>query len=438
MTPIRRHRLLWLNLSALAASVLMAFGWWAGVGRVSAVSPSQARTMLDDLGTNAILVDVRPAAEFASRHLPGAMNWPWVEVRTAGAMEAIPAELRDKRLLVLCDTGIHSALAVQRMKSWGLRNVWSVRGGMVDWSLFEAAAAGTESRTGSDPAATSPVPKAHAMPLWKQWVVILTAFGVKPLYLLLSLIVMVVIWRRSEADLSALRWGLVWFWGGEQACTANYLLYGGRSELLEYLHDYGMAAGFAFVTWAMMEAMDGRLLRFTAAKERCAALALCGRCVKYADGPCGLRRLFLLFIPAAGLLAILPLTADYKLGAYHSEVLGATVCYSHTITSQLFEMRLCPVVSLVFFAVSWWVLYRGGEKSVSLSKTLFAAGLGPLSFGLLRTFLVATFNDDLMWFETWEEWTELLFVAGTAFVLWVFWPGLASRQQVASSAPVTA
>lgn len=438
MTPIRSCRLLWLNLSALAACVLMAFAWWVGVGRVPAVSPAQARSMLDDSNTHAVLVDVRPAAEFAGRHLPGAVNWPWGEVRAASTSEAIPPELRDKRLLVLCDTGLHSALAVQRMKSWGLEHVWSVRGGMVDWSLLEAATAGTKPQVASSPAGTSSVLTEHQMPPWKQWVVILTAFGVKPLYLLLSLIVIIMIWRCSEPDLTALRWGLIWFWGGEQACTANYLLYGGRSELLEYLHDCGMAVGFAFVTWAVMEAMDGRLLRFTAAKERCAALSLCGRCVKYADVSCGLRRLFLLFIPAAGLLAILPLTADYRLGAYHSEVLGATVCYSHTITSQLFEMRLCPVVSLVFFAVSWWVLYRGGEHSLSLSKALFAAGLGPLTFGLLRTFLVATFNDDLMWFETWEEWTELLFVAGTVFVLWVFWPGLAPRQQVASSAPAAA
>jgi rhodanese-related sulfurtransferase len=433
MTLIPKRNLILVNLVPLTLCALVALVWWLGFGRVPTVTPAQARMMLNDPGTNVALVDVRPASSFATHHLPDAVNWPWPLIRDANGPEGMPAELKERRLLVICETGLSSALAVRKLKTLGVRDVRNVQGGMVNWALAEPDATGTNATPAAAPPARPPAVRAMSVP--KQWTVVITAFGVKPLYLLLSLAVIVVLWRRTEPDLTALCWGMIWFWGGEQACTANYLLYGGLSDLLEYLHNFGMAVGFAFVGWAAMEGMDLRLIRFTAPKDRCAALSLCRRCIKYTEDPCGLRRLFLFAIPATALLALLPLTADFKLAAYRSDVLGSSVCYSHTMASQLFEMRLCPVLALACFAASWLVLRFKRGNPVAPSKLLFAAGLGPLGFSLLRTFLVATFSDDLMWFETWEEWTELLFVLGTAFVLWVFWPGLAPRPEPASSAP---
>ncbi len=260
--------------------------------------------------------------------------------------------------------------------------------------------------------------------LSEQWVVVLTAFVVKPAYMILSLALIIWLWRSGAADLTALRRGLVAFLAGESACAVNYVFLGGRSELWEYLHSYGMVVGFSFVSYALLEGMDQRLIRYSAARDRCAALSLCRACLKYADVPCGLRRLFLFVIPATALLAVLPLTADFRPAVYRSDVLGASVGYSHTLASQWFETRLCPAFALGAFAVSWLVLRFKQDDPVRWSKLLFAAGLGPLGFGLLRTLLVATFREDLMWFETWEEWTELLFVLGVACVLAIFRTGL--------------
>ena len=276
------------------------------------------------------------------------------------------------------------------------------------------------------------------MSLLNQWIVVLTAFGVKPLYLLASLVVVIVLWRRTEPDLTALRWGLIWFWAGEQACTVNWLGYGGAAEGLDYLHQFGMVTGFAFVAWAVMEGLDARLVHFSAAKERCAALALCRRCSKHGDAPCGFRRLFLFSVPAAAVMALLPLTADFRLTSYGSEVLGAKVCYSHTLLSELFELRFCPMLALLFFVASWLVLLLKRNDPVPWSKLLFAAGLGPLGFGTMRLALLGVFSDNLMWFDTWEEWTELLFVLGVAVVLWIFRHGLlAARPETAATAPLT-
>jgi hypothetical protein len=309
------------------------------------------------------------------------------------------------------------------------------------WMGFERVLALTPPAPQSTaPNVTSDSTALRPMTLLNQWIVVVTAFGVKPLYLLVSLGVVIVLWRRTEPDLTALRWGMIWFWAGEQACTINWLGYGGASEGLDYLHQFGMVTGFAFVAWAVMEGLDTRLIHFSAAKERCAALPLCHRCIKYADEPCGFRRLFLFSIPASAVIALLPLTVAFRSTSYSSEVLGSKVCYSHTMLSQLFELRLCPVLALLFFAASWLVLLFKRNDPVPWSKFLFAAGLGPLGFGTMRMALLGVFSDDLMWFDTWEEWTELLFVLGVAVVLWIFRHGLLSErpEALAVAVPATA
>lgn len=424
MIPISKPRLLSLNLAALAVCALMALAWWLGFGRVPTVTPAEARALLDDPQTPAVLVDVRPVSAFMADHLPGAVNWPCDQIHAAKGLEAMPVQLGKRRLLLVCDTGLRSATAARKLTALGVADVWCVQGGLVNWALAASDPDGAQSRPGTATASSISSAAFRPMPVSKQWVVVITAFGVKPVYLLVSFVMIVTLWRRRSPDLVALRWGLIWFWAGEQACTANYLAYGGRSDPLEYLHNFGMVAGFAFVAWAAMEGLDQRLIRFSAAKDRCAALSLCRRCIKYADEPCGLRRLFLFGIPATAVLALLPLTADFKLAAYRSDILGATVCYSHTLASQLFEIRFCPVLALGLFTASWLVLRLKREDPVPLSKLLFAVGLGPLGFSLLRLALVAIFSDDLMWFESWEEWTELLFVVGVACVLWIFRHGL--------------
>ena len=50
----------------------------------------------------------------------------------------------------------------------------------------------------------------------------------------------------------------------------------------------------------------------------------------------------------------------------------------------------------------------------------FAAGAGPLGFGMLRSTLTALYGANLVWFAFWEEATELMFIVGVCFILWVF------------------
>jgi hypothetical protein len=269
------------------------------------------------------------------------------------------------------------------------------------------------------------VPTFRASSVFEQWVVIITGFGIKPAYTLISLVMIISLWRQRAPDLAALRWGLIAFWLGENACAVNYMVFHGNSDLLEYFHNLGMTVCFSFVTYALLEGMDQRLIKYSSDKNRCAALSLCRACIKYdASASCGLRRVFALLIPATVALAIMPLCAELKPTACDISILGTSVCYSETLSDQLFEIRYCPYLAMLLMTASWLVLLFKREEPVPLAKVLFAAGSGPLGFGFMRLFLAAAYHDNLIWFNAWEEITELLFVVAVAFVLWIFRLGL--------------
>ena len=66
------------------------------------------------------------------------------------------------------------------------------------------------------------------------------------------------------------------------------------------------------------------------------------------------------------------------------------------------------------------------SEPVAWSKVLFAAGCGALGFAFFRLILLQVFRDHLVWFSTWEELTELLFIASAGVVLWIFRLGMFS------------
>lgn len=244
----------------------------------------------------------------------------------------------------------------------------------------------------------------HCATRIEEWLVIITAFGVKPAYMLISLASVIWLWRQRSPDLVALRWGLMVFWLGEGACAVNFVVFQGYSNLWEYFHNFGMAVGFSFVTYALLEGMDRRLIKYSAAKDRCAALSLCRACIKYDTGvPCGLRRMFTLVIPATIVVAFIPLSVDLKPAVYDTSVMGSSVHYAEALSDQLFEIRYCPALAILLLTASWLVLLFKREEPVPPAKVLFAAATGPLGFGFMRLFLVAAYRENAVWANAWRK-----------------------------------
>ncbi len=77
------------------------------------ISSEDAR---DLLGLGALVVDVRSTAEYDRGHVPGSLNLP-MHLIPALAGERLPA---DRPLLVCCESGSRSAMAVQYLRRLGL------------------------------------------------------------------------------------------------------------------------------------------------------------------------------------------------------------------------------------------------------------------------------------------------------------------------------
>lgn len=83
------------------------------------------------------LIDVREPAEFATYHIPGAVNVPLAQVSADLA-------LRNELLVFVSDGGIHAAQAWMLFKAMGYRSVYMLFGGIEEWKekvLFPVAPA---------------------------------------------------------------------------------------------------------------------------------------------------------------------------------------------------------------------------------------------------------------------------------------------------------
>ena len=97
-------------------------------GSYRQINMGEAITMMEE-ESDYIILDVRTAAEFAEKHIPGALNIPNETIGT----EPIP-ELPDKDQLILvyCRSGNRSKQASEKLVALGYTNIVEF-GGINDW-----------------------------------------------------------------------------------------------------------------------------------------------------------------------------------------------------------------------------------------------------------------------------------------------------------------
>ena len=117
-----------LNMTAIEATnrgrVDMA---WA----MLTTSPAVRDVNLDELRarpSDAVVVDVREPEEFASGHVPSAVNLPQADLATR--LNEVP---RDRPVFVICQGGFRSLRAAQFLSQCGIADVANVKGGTEAW-----------------------------------------------------------------------------------------------------------------------------------------------------------------------------------------------------------------------------------------------------------------------------------------------------------------
>lgn len=402
------------------------------LGVVPTLTPDAAQAKLAAASAVA-LVDVRRPDEFAVQHVPCAHNLPYAQIAVLNAAAELPPALRDKTLLLLCNSGLLSALATHKLTQLHVQ-AFNVEGGMQKWiaaSLPRVSGANGAVRPPDQEAGAGQalfIPGAFRVSPWyEQLAATLSGFAFKPVYMLLSLILAYALRKRRELDLAALRWALLFFFAGEFFCYANFFAYRDDSYLFEYLHSYGMVLAFAFGTFAFFEGVDTRVIFLSDERHKCAALSLCKQCIKYNETFCRLRRVFQVMIPACIIMALLPFGAAPSAVSYNTVIGQLPYNYSHPVLHQLYEIWFCPALAIALFSGSWLILCFKKNAALLHAKIYFCAGLGFFMFGYLRLIFLAAFRDNLVWFGFWEEVTEFLGIAAVAIVLWIFRQGLFTK-----------
>ena len=419
---ISKEKILIIAIIALIGMLPICIYWFSS-GQY-AIRPDQAKVLLNTPNTNALLVDIRSPEDFKADHIDGAASWPFADIMRLSSKDQLPQAFKDKQLLLICRAGVSSIDALKHLQSIGITDAKSVRGGLQEWIAHTACNADCIFERFQAPVGQYSGFPTYRMPYYEQLAQVISGFGVKPFYSFLAMGIAILLWKRKEHDLAALKWSMIFFFIGENFCAANYLLFADKSYLSEYLHGFGMLLAFSFVTYALFEGIDGRILHLSDPDKKCAAIGLCRKCIKYENVPCGLRRTFYLAIPAMAVIAMMPLFADWHSGSYNAMIFGKSYNYSHFIVYQQFERLFCPLTAIVLLCISFFVLVFKKHDPVSTAKLFFAAGTGPLGFGIMRTMLNGFYSDNLVWSNVWEEGTELLFVMGICFVLLIFKHGL--------------
>lgn len=92
-----------------------------------AIAPNEAIRLAN---AGAVLVDLRSPNQFKDGHITGARNLPGDQL--AADPKAV-AKLADKTIVLYCDTGMTTAAAQRTLAQAGVKNVFSLRGGLSAW-----------------------------------------------------------------------------------------------------------------------------------------------------------------------------------------------------------------------------------------------------------------------------------------------------------------
>jgi len=251
-----------------------------------------------------------------------------------------------------------------------------------------------------------------------QLTVAVSGLAIKPLYMILSFIIIYRLRSAASRDLKFLRYGLIGFFAGEFICGVNYLAFGSSSNLLEIFHGLGMVWMWIFLPWFVFLFIDERIIYFSSPDKKCAFLRFCKRCDKKVPDGCRMRKFVFFIIPALIITALIPFTLPLDPYSYTLKIFNSEVLFKSTDILQNIEVRAYPFVAVLLLAGSAIVLKL--TKDITLWSYLFFPGFGFMTFSLFRFFFTFAFIYNPVWSNFWEEMTELLLIAGIMIFLQIF------------------
>jgi hypothetical protein len=355
------------------------------------------------------------------------MNLEFDRIFSLQNEDDLPEEIKKGNCILICESGILSGRATTKLLSMDIKNVYNLLGGIQEWKSLRCEPGQNKFCTlNTVDGEGQPFPYRESS-LVEQLSTTLAAFMIKPLYMLLSFILIILLWKRKDKDLAGLRYAMIFFFIGEAFCAVNFLFFDENSNPIEFLHSYGMVLSFCFATFAIIEAFDSRIIHISDMEKRCSLLTQCKECYKNSVTTCKAKQLFKFIIPMMIIISIIPLLSPLLPISYNTDIFYTYYNYSHSTIFQVFEARLAPVSAILLYTVSLMILILKKENDLAFSKIFFSMATGFIGFSYFRVVLLGIYQHNMTWFVSWEEFTELIFIAGVAVVLWIFREKLLGR-----------
>lgn len=104
--------------------------------QIRTLDMAQFKAALDGDGEVGLIIDVREPAEFASGHVPGAINIPrgQIEIAVWSLVGYPQATDLGRRMTLMCGSGIRCILAAKSLQDLGFTNVVAVDMRIGDWA----------------------------------------------------------------------------------------------------------------------------------------------------------------------------------------------------------------------------------------------------------------------------------------------------------------
>ncbi|MEP7243650.1 MAG: rhodanese-like domain-containing protein [Gammaproteobacteria bacterium] len=113
--------------AVLVAVLAVVFELRARAASFAAVGPQDAIRLMNQ---HAVVLDLRPAADFAAGHLAGARNLPPDQILKANE---VLKKYKEKPLVVYCDSGSLGGSAARQLAEQGFTKAVNLRGGLAAW-----------------------------------------------------------------------------------------------------------------------------------------------------------------------------------------------------------------------------------------------------------------------------------------------------------------
>ena len=116
-----------LLVTALVISILLLIQNLLA-GNKGNITPVEATEMMNH--DDAVVIDVRPAADFSKGHIIKAINIPATNLMSQ--MNQLE-KYKNKKIIMSCRSGAQSAVACKQLGKKGFENVYNLKGGILNW-----------------------------------------------------------------------------------------------------------------------------------------------------------------------------------------------------------------------------------------------------------------------------------------------------------------